>query len=57
MRGAIPTLPQYVFMVWYLVKQRDNFTRNRGAILETATPSTGLGNKSILNLCAKFPNE
>jgi hypothetical protein len=25
MRGAIPPLPQYVFMVWCLVKQRDNF--------------------------------
>jgi hypothetical protein len=26
MRGAINPLPQYVFMVWCLVKQRDNFT-------------------------------
>jgi hypothetical protein len=26
MRGAVPPLPQYVFMVWYLVKHRDNFT-------------------------------
>jgi hypothetical protein len=26
MRGAIPPLPQYVFMVWCLVKHRDNFT-------------------------------
>jgi hypothetical protein len=26
MTGAIPPLPQYVFMVWCLVKQRDNFT-------------------------------
>jgi len=26
MYGAIPPLPQYVFMVWYLVKHRDNFT-------------------------------
>jgi hypothetical protein len=24
--GAIPPLPQYVFMVWCLVKQRDSFT-------------------------------
>jgi len=23
MRGAIPPLPQYVFMAWCLVKQRD----------------------------------
>jgi hypothetical protein len=26
MHGAIPPLPQYVFMAWYLVKHRDNFT-------------------------------
>jgi hypothetical protein len=26
MRGAIPPLPQYVFMSWCLVKYRDNFT-------------------------------
>jgi hypothetical protein len=26
MRGDIPPLPQYVFMVWYLVKHKDNFT-------------------------------
>jgi len=25
MRGVIPTLPQYVFMAWYLLKLRDNF--------------------------------
>jgi hypothetical protein len=26
MSGAIPPLPQYVFMAWCLVKHRDNFT-------------------------------
>jgi hypothetical protein len=26
MRGAILPLPQYVFLAWCLVKQRDNFT-------------------------------
>jgi len=26
MLGAIPPLIQYVFMAWYLVKNRDNFT-------------------------------
>jgi hypothetical protein len=26
MRGALPPLPQYVFMTWCLVKHRDNFT-------------------------------
>jgi hypothetical protein len=25
MHGAIPPLPQYVFMAWCLVKHRDNF--------------------------------
>jgi hypothetical protein len=25
MRGAIPPLPQYVFMAWCLVKHRNNF--------------------------------
>jgi hypothetical protein len=25
-RGAIPSLPQYVFMAWRLVKHRDKFT-------------------------------
>jgi hypothetical protein len=26
MTGAIPPLPQYALMAWYLVKHRDNFT-------------------------------
>jgi hypothetical protein len=26
MRRAMPPLPQYAFMVWYLVKHRENFT-------------------------------
>jgi len=26
MRGAIPPLPQYVFMAWCLVKHMDSFT-------------------------------
>jgi len=26
MSGAIPPLPQYAFIAWYLVKHRDNFT-------------------------------
>jgi hypothetical protein len=26
MYGATPTLPQYVFMAWYLVKHKDYFT-------------------------------
>jgi hypothetical protein len=28
MRGTIPPLPQYIFMVYYLVKHRNNFTFN-----------------------------
>jgi len=26
MRRAVPTLPQYAFMAWCLVKYRDDFT-------------------------------
>jgi hypothetical protein len=26
MHGAIPPLLEYVYMVWYLVRHRDNFT-------------------------------
>jgi len=26
MRWAIPSLPQYIFVAWCLVKHRDNFT-------------------------------
>jgi len=26
MRGAIPPLPQYVFLAWRLIKHRDNVT-------------------------------
>jgi hypothetical protein len=26
MRGAVPPLPQYVFMAWCLIKRRDKFT-------------------------------
>jgi hypothetical protein len=31
MCGATPPLPQYVFMVWYLVKHRDYFTLTKTA--------------------------
>jgi hypothetical protein len=30
MRGDIPPLPQYVFMVWSFVKHRDNFALGYG---------------------------
>jgi hypothetical protein len=26
MCGAVPPLPQYIFMAWYFVKYKDNFT-------------------------------
>jgi hypothetical protein len=28
MRGAMPPLTQYVFMAWYLLKHKGNFTLN-----------------------------
>jgi hypothetical protein len=34
MHGAVPPLPQYVFMAWCLVKHRDNFTDCHSQILE-----------------------
>jgi hypothetical protein len=37
MRGAIPPLPQYVFMAWCLVKHRDNFN-----LMELTTGSNAL---------------
>jgi hypothetical protein len=36
MNGAIPPLPQYVVMAWYLVKHRDYFT------LQVILPSRAL---------------
>jgi len=30
--GAVPLLPNYSFMVWYLVKHRDSFTFNRDRV-------------------------
>jgi len=29
MRGDIPPLPQYIFIVWCFVKQRENFNFHR----------------------------
>jgi len=39
MRGAIPP-PQYVFMAWYLVKHRDNFTFTLPVLQNTRTGKT-----------------
>jgi hypothetical protein len=43
MRGAIPPLPQYVFMAWCLVKHRDSFT------FTFARDDTGLVLVSVLS--------
>jgi hypothetical protein len=40
MRGAIPPLPQYVFMAWCLVKRRDNFIFTLFMVCPTFWPST-----------------
>jgi hypothetical protein len=44
MRGAIPPLPQYVFMAWCLVKHRDNFTFTftLNVVLQKLHPILGL---------------
>jgi hypothetical protein len=57
MHGIIPPLPQYVFMAWCLVKNRDNFTLQKDG-METDSllmkigliPSLGLQQK-LLNCC------
>jgi len=36
MHGAIPPFPQYVFMAWCLVKNKDNFVKEK----LTQTPYT-----------------
>jgi len=36
MRGFIPPLSQYVFMAWFLLKQRDNFAYR--AVFTSVTP-------------------
>jgi hypothetical protein len=41
MRGAIPPIPQYVFMEWCLVKQRDNFTFTHGLGIEAGSREHG----------------
>jgi hypothetical protein len=40
MRGAIPPLPQYVFMGWCLLKQRGNFTFTTTLHLSTPLAQT-----------------
>jgi len=51
MNGAIPPLPQYGFIVWCLLKHRDNFTFT----FTWSTSSSGPQLKE--NLDIKFPLE
>jgi hypothetical protein len=52
MRGAIPPLPQYVFMAWCLVKHSDNFTSLPFYViiiqLEETANIKSLGNEAVL---------
>jgi hypothetical protein len=43
MRGAIPSLPQYVFMAWCLVKHRDNFNVYCAFIIDRNRAKIGTG--------------
>jgi hypothetical protein len=69
MRGAIPLLPQHVFIAWCLVKHMDNFTftfyiygKLKGKVVpelnsalhhEDAGMSGGIAPR-ILNLCTRW---
>jgi len=44
MCGAIPPLPQYIFMAWFLVKHRDNFTF---ALTTTTKINVGLRRNTV----------
>jgi hypothetical protein len=50
MRGAIPPLPQYVFMAWCLVKHRDNFTFTFASLEFTYVSCTVEKNFSFFSL-------
>jgi hypothetical protein len=60
MRGAIPPLPQYVFMAWYLVKHRDNFTFTCTSTIPTATVNVEIfcpspsRHKRVVALCRRI---
>jgi len=45
MREAIPLFPPYVFMAWYVVKHRDNFTFTFGITLQEFQALTYDGSK------------
>jgi hypothetical protein len=42
MRGAIPPLPQYVFIAWCSVKHRNNFTFTVQSNLSVSREETGI---------------
>jgi hypothetical protein len=53
MRGAMPPLPQYVFMAWCLVKHRDNLPHvQTGSGVHPASYPVGTG---VLSLGVKQP--
>jgi len=54
MRGAMPPLPQYVFMAWCLVKHRDNLPHvQTGSGVHPASYPVGTG---VLSLGLKRPS-
>jgi hypothetical protein len=55
MRGAIPPLPQYVFMAWCLVKHRDNFTFHLNVITTAQPPDMARGYERIGQLTRGAP--
>jgi hypothetical protein len=54
MHGAIPQLPQYVFMVWCLVKQRDNFTFNWDSWSVTYIPFCSISDIIFKDTCSHY---
>jgi hypothetical protein len=59
MHGAIPPLPQYVFMEWYLVKRRDNQTKVSACtvifLMESAGTIKIVGESQELNFQYSIP--
>jgi hypothetical protein len=47
MRGAIPPLPQYIFMEWCLVKHRDNFTFRRKLVTKAKRRKAWLPSEKV----------
>jgi len=51
MHGAIPSLPQYAFMAWCLVKHRDNFTLPFTVSMPLLVDSVIRSNSLVAALC------